>query len=529
MNRYEKILHWLAGLGLSIGFLVVLRQLQIPYFLYYPRTADTVLISGSFDLYFFVATSLCVPGLLVCFIRFQGRQVTKQLLVLAADSALWLAAILFISYSKYAVLLLYFSVFASLVISISRTSERSTIIAYMLTGVLTVLALVEFPPIYYWASSSANPYAPYGASSYVLETNLTYSLYFLTPAILIALLISWLWIPILPRIFHPQPQVEENIKTYNPTIDRRLLLASLDLFAIVAILIFTFLYLAGQPWIVGVDSFINYLNPLNTIRTLPPSQALVTSISLFHGIYVGILYVVAVATGLSSFVVVKYAPLLLAFATSSTVFLAFLKGGWDYRLALLSSLCTLLWLPTTIGFFAGIQANWLALLLWMLSLIFLFAGRNRESKMSFLIQSVISAAILIVHPWTWGVFLATTVIMRLLSRHTEWERRSVGALLSSLALALPVGAFALFFTGMSGDMNRAIMLYAYPILNPDRLLQFGGAMVEMLHQLSSYFSPVLLLIAVVGAYSLKSRSGVTKTYLLAWIITWCVGSVLAAP
>jgi hypothetical protein len=362
-----------------------------------------------------------------------------------------------------------------------------------------------------------------------VETDLTYSIYFLAPVLLVALLVSWLWIPILQRVFHSKSQMDMDVKQHNPTsiYGRGQLLASLDLFAIVAILIFTFLYFAGQPWIVGVDSLINYLNPLNMIRPLPPSQALLKSISLFHGIYVGILYLAAVGTGLSSFVVVKYAPLLIAFGTSSMVFLAFLKGGWDLRVALLSSLCTLLWLPTTIGFFAGLQANWLALLLWMLFLAVFFA--DLKSKVSFAVQSAISAAILIVHPWTWGVFLVTIVIMTLLSTHKKWERRTIGALLSSVALALPVGAYALYFTGMGGDISMAIGLYAYSLLNPERLLQFGGATLELLHQFSSYFSPVLLLIALLGAYSLKCRSGVTKTYLLAWIVTWCVGSVLAAP
>jgi hypothetical protein len=150
MNCYGKIFWWLAGFGLGIGLLVVLRLLQTPYFLYYPRIADTVLISSAFDLGFLMVSSLCVPGLLVCFIRFQGRRVTAQLLLLAVDSALWLVAIVLVAFSGFAVLLLYFTVLASLAISFSGTPERKKFVAYVLTGALTVIALVEFAPIYYW-------------------------------------------------------------------------------------------------------------------------------------------------------------------------------------------------------------------------------------------------------------------------------------------------------------------------------------------------------------------------------------------
>src|SRR5208282_1615985 len=39
----------------------------------------------------------------------------------------------------------------------------------------------------------------------------------------------------------------------------------------------------------------------------------------------------------------------------------------------------------------------------------------------------------------------------------------------------------------------------------------------------------LLLICLVGAYSLSSRKGMAKNYLLGWTVIWCVGSFLVAP
>jgi hypothetical protein len=64
--------------------------------------------------------------------------------------------------------------------------------------------------------------------------------------------------------------------------------AALDLFAIVSIIVFFYTYLAGQTWVVGQDSFWRYIDPLNALVGLTPSQALNTSPS--HGVYVVFLY-----------------------------------------------------------------------------------------------------------------------------------------------------------------------------------------------------------------------------------------------
>src|SRR5208282_2143889 len=62
MELERRALGWLTGLSLGIGLLVLLNQLQIPFYLYYPRTTNTVLFSASLDLYLFLISSTCVPG-----------------------------------------------------------------------------------------------------------------------------------------------------------------------------------------------------------------------------------------------------------------------------------------------------------------------------------------------------------------------------------------------------------------------------------------------------------------------------------
>jgi hypothetical protein len=85
----------LAGFALAIGLLVVLRYAHIPFFLYYPRFTDTVLISESLDLLLFVGASLCVPLSVLVFALQPGagrRSVRDAGVTPVAVLALWLLA-----------------------------------------------------------------------------------------------------------------------------------------------------------------------------------------------------------------------------------------------------------------------------------------------------------------------------------------------------------------------------------------------------------------------------------------------------
>ena len=345
-------------------------------------------------------------------------------------------------------------------------------------------------------------------------------------AILLMLVLLFSWIPLTIR-FSRKPLVVRYQPSSITKWNTRLLIASLDLFAILAIILFFYPYLAGQTWIVGVDSYWRYLNPLNNLAGFTPYHAFVTSYT--HGLYVAFLYLIEIATGTSAFSIVKYAPLVLGVATASTVFLMIIKGGWNHELAILTAICTLLWLPTTLGIYSGIQANWVVYLLWMLFLSLYFRS-GVWNVTTFVVEGLISFTILIIHPWTWGVFFATLLITLLVSWRTPWRDRSVQGALAAVIIALPVGAGAYAaLPNLRYDLINAIGLYAAPLVQPGSLLTFGGAMQELFLDFTPFIPPLLLLLCLVGVYSLSGREGVTRNYVVAWIVTWFIGSILVAP
>jgi hypothetical protein len=164
----------------------------------------------------------------------------------------------------------------------------------------------------------------------------------------------------------------------------------------------------------------------------------------------------------------------------------------------------------------------------MLFLSIYFVTRNRTLK-TYIILALLSLCIFLLHPWSWGVFATTLLLTPLISKGTTWMKHSLLAFLASL-LPLPIGAVAYALSpSLRADLASTIGLYSGPAINPTSLVMFGGALVEMLSNWGPIFSPILLLLSVIGAYALSRRRGIAANYMIAWIVAWCVGSILVAP
>jgi len=518
----ERYVSWLTGIGLGIGLLVVLNQLQVPYYLFYPRTTQTILISSSYDYYLFLVTSFSIP---LAFARDRKR---FSLAVSLGTVAVWaISFVLAIINEPYAVLILYATVIDAAVLTVFRSGSRRTTLGGMLMSTLTIFSLVEWSSICYWLAVGINPHSVGGIVSQALEADLTFFLYPVAIPLMLLLLFSWLWIPLIPRLSRPKAHIVVRYRPSPKKPDARMVVAAVDLIAILALVIFFYPYLAGQTWVVGQDAYWRYITPVNAIVGLSPSAALNTPAS--HGVYVVLLYFIQSATGASVASIVKYAPLALAFCTASAVLFATLRGGWNFELAILSSICTLLWVPTTLGIFVDIQANWFAFLFWIIFLGIYFA--KTEAKVAtYVILAVLSLVILLIHPWIWGVFVATLLFTAILSRQSSWSKHCARTIVASLVLALPVGVGAYSLSpSLRADLMSTTQLYISGAVNPTSLLSFGDALANMFYNLGPVLSPVLLLLCIVGGYALARRRDLTANYLIAWVLAWCIGSILIAP
>jgi hypothetical protein len=403
----------------------------------------------------------------------------------------------------------------------------------MLTPTMMIFALIEFAAIYHWIFSSIDPGTQIGLQAAELEANVTYSPFLLGPFLLMALLFSWLWIPPTFRILKVSnaPQI---IKGSLKIPDRRVLAASIDLIAILAIVVTFYPYLAGQRWIVGVDSRINYYDPLTKLSGVSLSKGLLVLSYTFHGVYVGLLFLLNRTMGLNPFLIVKFAPLVLAFLTAMIIFWTLLNSTGSHRLATLSSVCSLLWIPTTLGVWAGVQSNWAALMLWMLFLALTLWSVKSQSRRAwiFIFQAITSALILAIHPWTWGVFLVTLAIFAAVAhlQNAEVAHASLRSILAALALAVPAGiAGILLTTNIRKEALSALQNYLWALSTPNQIPLAGDAIYLGYVQWASFFSPLLLATCLLGAVRLMQHKDNLSKYILAWIVTCSIGSILAAP
>jgi hypothetical protein len=316
--------------------------------------------------------------------------------------------------------------------------------------------------------------------------------------------------------------------------DRRALAASIDLIAILAIAVAFYPYLAGQQWLVGVDSLINYYNPLIDLSRLSLSNGLRILASTFHGVYVGLLFLLERATGLSPFLIVKCAPPVFAFLTGLIIFWMLLNCTGSHRLAILSSACSILWIPTTLGIFAGLQSNWAALVLWMLFLALTLWSMESRSKRAtvFILQALASAGILAIHPWTWGVFISTLVIFAVIVhlQKAEAAHASLRSIFAALVLAVPAGiAGIILVSNIRKEALSALQNYVWLLSKPNQIALVGDAIYLGYAQWASFLSPLLLAICLLGAASIVQHKGFLSKYVLAWIVACSIGSILAAP
>jgi hypothetical protein len=521
--NYERYVGWVTGIGLGMGLLVVLNQLQIPYYLFYPRTTQAVLISSSYDFYLFLVSSISVP------LTFTQHRTRLPIPAAIGTVGVWaVSAVLALVNEPFSGTIVYATVVASATLRVFYSGARRRALREILPSAVALLLLVEWASICYWVSAAISPRGHFGIVSQQLEADVTFFLYPVAIPMLLLLLFSWLWIPLVGYLSRPKTHYKIRYTPSAQKPDVRIIVAALDLFAIISLIVFFYPYLAGQTWVVGQDTFWRYIDPLNGLVGLAPSDAFNTSAT--HGVYVVLLYLLQSSTGVSVAMIVKYAPLALAFATASAALFATLRGGWNFRPAILASLCTLLWLPTTVGIYVAIQANWLALCLWFVFLAVYFRAYDGSRKSPYIVLALLSLVILLVHPWTWGVFGTTLLFTAVLSRKTVWSQHALRTLAAAMALAIPFGTAAYSLSpSLNYDLTNTIRLYVSGPINPASLLTFGQALANTFYNLGPALSPALLLLCLVGGYAVAKRRDITANYLIAWSAAWCIGSILAAP
>ena len=248
-----------------------------------------------------------------------------------------------------------------------------------------------------------------------------------------------------------------------------------------------------------------------------------------------LLYGIQLITGTGPFEIVKLSPLLLTLMLAFA-FLFFLGRKGSNSLGLLAALFSILSATTTLGLYSSIIANWMVLLVWVVFLAYLgFRTDEHYRTRDFLVLLLLSTLMILIHPWTWGVFAVVIWVASIPALIPEKRNGSrVGASLI-LIVVIDVAFGLLSVTYLAGSEGwrvvDAVGLYTYVFRNPATILEFWPALNWTTRLWSPFFSPIYIFLAILGVFAVlrTDLSSWRRWLILSWICASMIGSILVAP
>lgn len=547
ISAYASAVHFF------FGSLAVLNGLGLSFVFYYPRAVRIVIFGPGIDLGIWVFSVLWISAVTV--FNLSDRIIRKAfqiavgalsaalaclVLLTASDGASWLESpILFLATSLG---------FVALVAFRGRLFGQSSKSMIILTSLylLSFLIVIEISSAVHYSLQSVDVNTTIGKLDAGIELQLSYLSYGLLPWLYVGFLFSWVWVPVvqrgiprIARIFEANQVPELASSTSNrPSLSSRIANA-LDprLFLALALAVFIgyYPYFQNPPWIVGTDAYWRFYDPLVRISSDGIRAAFVKALNERHPIPLIIFYVTHLALQLSLRDAIRLAQALLGMALGFSMWW-FLACKKSYGFGLTAFLVSVLSVTTTVGFYAGILANWMVMVVWVLFFAYVgFRGTARVGVRDFLVLLSLSTLLLIMHPWTWGVFAVTVLVAAIIAlvQERRLEFRRAGLLLTVIALdiAIAIAAILYLLGTQRWRVSEVLIDYTFALHNPSSILKFWNALTWLTRVWSPFLSPLYLAMGIIGVFALKpSRvEPWVKRLIYAWLFVSAVGSILVAP
>ncbi len=232
--------------------------------------------------------------------------------------------------------------------------------------------------------------------------------YPLVPCLFIALLLSWLWIPLTKKVINNVKALKTTFNWEQLSINfsfvrlntKTLILCLLVIFGIgVFVSCYPLLTTSGFS-LVGSDSAIYYIW-MEDMSEKGPWIALQTDRPLSNLL----MFFIQHSFALSSDTIVKVMPVICCVTLSLAVFWFVRVGLNNDVLALASALFTVLGFQTTVGIYAYSVSNWLALT-WAFIFFGLILKSSKNNSWAYVITAAFfGVALLFTHPYTWDVII----------------------------------------------------------------------------------------------------------------------------
>ncbi len=534
---------FIASEATGVFFLIVTltNLLGIEYHLAYsPRTVNIELISQTADALVWVA-SFVLSFIAIFISRERARSRLPNVLALAYLGLL-ASFFFFISGSRLIGAIIAFLASISLVLvsiyhakSFLSISRAQVALGFLIVP-SSILLSIELCSVAGWILNAFDPHVPFDGSSRwffsIVEVNFSNILYPLTPFLLIGVLLSWVWIPLItigskrvrfPSYREGHAQSSKIIKL----LEWPILLTSVACALFVSY--YPYFYF---PRLAGVDAPWYHAQLIN-MTDWNSAFKILTGPGAARGAYLLMLFLLKLLTGLSADSIIKIGPALPASFLALTTYLLVSTGTKDRSLALLSSFLAAFSVNTTVGVFAATFANWLALSWAMLLLVVLLYAPKKGLKSSIPLAFLLSCLVLVTHPWTW-VFLMGTLLtysaITLIYRFFKKDGTMLGKTCLTALAIIPINfvlAFSFFLVTPNSEFIRLSYLVWHSI-SIDRLFTLMPTLnFTIKFYVGGFFgNPNIYLFAVLGAFMLKDLKNEFNRLIVSILLPASILSIL---
>jgi len=545
---FVHIIAYCFALHFFLGLVAVLNASNLTYFYYFPATVHIVIAGPSVDIYLWTCSLIVSSTILLVKGKEEPPPFTLRLAVLGTIvlavlmllapvfklSSVPLSFVLFVAGTLEFLLLI-----PGRKLSLFNWSSRGTaarVGVYLLAFFCTIE--VSSAVFYVLRAFGVAGVAASGQLDAVIELQLTYAAYAVLPFLYIGFLTSCFWAPVVnnlwkrnsvPLRFQTEAELSQTRSPSSIILDPKFLLA-----IVVAVFIGYYPYFQNQSWLVGSDSYSRYYEPLLQMNAGGLTGAMRQVLKEDHPLTLMLLYS-AQLTGMGPFNVVKLSPVFLTL-TLALMFLLFNGGQNSNSLGLMAFLFSILSATTAIGLYASAIANWMVLVVWVAFLAYLgFRTDEHYRKRDFLVLLLLSTLMIVIHPWTWGVFAIAILAASILALIQEKRNRSAVSI--SLIQIILIDYAFIFFSAIylawseGWGVFNALTLYTYVFRNPPTVLEFWAALNWTTKFWSQFLSPIYIFLAIFGVVALL-RTDVSpwrQRLILSWIFASMIGSILVAP
>ena len=286
--------------------------------------------------------------------------------------------------------------------------------------------------------------------------------------------------------------------------------------------------------LVGTD--IYWRNALPAERVVSSSSWLIAATGERHPLVVLAIAVVSNLLGLGVESLLRFAYVGLILAFGGAVFLLTFVGSRSKTLASFSALMTTVSAPTAAGIYTGTMAEWVALIVWILSLGLLAVNKEnglRRWALTALGLGFGSVVVAFLHPWTWIammlsfiVYALVVVILRLRGVH-----RDIGSVIIAILFNLIALTLSLVFLWKTQGWRVASAFSLVQDAFGSKYFGLGSwEIVVFFSQIwSQFLNPVVLVLSILGILVVVQRRDRLAAIVLAWLMAACVTNVVAAP